>query len=117
MHRLINKLFEKKKTPIQKRQVEKERNMDPESTARSLQPTGMSIVGSGTSLMTSTPMIPGMKMEFPGPPPVYGHGFGPPANLVLDLSPRGVDPSIQSGSYTPGNYFTSFLFDLKKKVQ
>jgi len=34
-------------------------------------------------------MLASMKTEFPpGPPLVYGHGFGPPVpGLVLDLSP------------------------------
>ncbi|EFX76319.1 hypothetical protein DAPPUDRAFT_322503 [Daphnia pulex] len=80
--------------------------MDPESgKVGPLQQAAMLVVAGLTRLNTS-PMIPGMKTEFPGPPPVYdGHGFGPP--VVLDLSPRGVDPhhpsSIQS-PYTPDSY-------------
>jgi hypothetical protein len=78
--------------------------MDPESgKVGQLQQAAMLVVAGSTRLNTS-PMIPGMKTDFPGPPPVYdGHGFGPP--VVLDLSPRGVDhhPSSIQSPYTPGN--------------
>lgn len=76
--------------------------MDPESALGQLLQAAM-LVGAGSTRLNTTPIVPGMKTEFPGPPPVYdGHGFGPP--VILDLSPRGVDhlPSIQS-PYTPGN--------------
>ncbi|XP_059350502.1 protein winged eye-like isoform X1 [Daphnia carinata] len=74
--------------------------MDPESALGQLLQAAM-LVGAGSTRLNTTPIVPGMKTEFPGPPPVYdGHGFGPP--VILDLSPRGVDhlPSIQS-PYTP----------------
>ena len=91
--------------------------MDPELTTSGPQQVAAaaaSVAGS-IRLLTSNLVIPGMKMEFPGPPPGYGHGFGPPT--ILDLSPRSVDhpPSIQS-PYTPGQWsngtIASFLVKL-----
>lgn len=65
-----------------------------------------------------TPVVPGMKMEFPGPPPGYGHGFGPP--VILDLSPRNVVD--QSLPYSPGTkknqslvFFLELYGGLEKK--
>lgn len=77
--------------------------MDPESASGTLEPTKL-LVGAGTNFLTSSPIIPGMKMEFPGPPAVYGHGFGPPATLVLESTGHlalNSYASIQS-PYTPG---------------
>lgn len=55
----------------------------------------------GAAIVAAT--VAGMKMEFPGPSPVFGHGFSPPVGgLVLDLS-SSKHPSGSSLPFSAGN--------------
>ena len=84
--------------------------------------------GSGEQLASQlyvAAMLASMKTEFPpGPPLVYGHGFGPPVpGLVLDLSPTApasaasqqrslLLPPVDQSPHTPGTYLRTIVLSL-----